>query len=127
MGATKTLFKAVKAFEKRDDAGKILEITKDIKVQVDEFAPKVPIIVGLRNHGMRERHWQQVTELVGAEVNPQMEEFTLDKFLELGMLEHAAIVADIGDRSGKELGIEQQLRAMQAAWDKVAFDCSEPY
>jgi len=127
MASTKTLFKAVKGFEKRDDAEKVLEICKDIKSAVDDFAPKVPIIVGLRNNGMRERHWTQVSELVGAEINPQMEEFTLDKFLELGMLDHAATVADIGDRSGKELGIENQLRAMQGAWDKVAFDCSEPY
>jgi len=127
LSGVKTLFKTVKAFEKREDSGHVLTIAKDIKQQIDEFAPNVPIVVGLRNNGMRERHWQQVTDLVGAPVNPEMEDFTLEKFIELGMVNHAEEVADIGDRSGKELGIENQLHAMQKAWEAVEFDCKEPY
>ncbi|CAE8715743.1 unnamed protein product [Polarella glacialis] len=36
-------------------------------------------------------------------------------------------MADIGDRSGKEKAIENQLKNMQVAWEKVFFDCSEAY
>merc|ERR1712204_114984 len=69
----KTLFKAVKAFEKREGTAKVLAIAKDFKEKIDEFAPNVPIVVGLRNTGMRERHWEQVSKMVGAKVDPQME------------------------------------------------------
>ncbi|CAE7602727.1 DNAH1 [Symbiodinium sp. CCMP2456] len=127
MAGTKTLFKAVRAFEKREGCDEVLNIARHIKEAIDAFVPKVPIVVGLRNPGMAERHWQQVSNLVGSEVTPTMENFTLEKFVELGMVEHAAAVADIGDRAGKEQNIENQLKSMQAAWDKVFFDCSEPY
>jgi dynein heavy chain len=101
MNGTKLLFKTVKAFEKRTDCDKVLEIARLIKGQIDEFVPNVPIVMGLRNPGMRERHWKQVGDLVGHEVNPEMADFTLEKFLAMGMVSKANIVADIGDRSGK--------------------------
>jgi dynein heavy chain len=124
---TKTLFKAVKQLEKRDDCEAVLQIAKDIKTQIDDFAPTVPLILGLRNAGMRDRHWEQVSELVGSTIHPDMENFTLANFLELDMLKKADAIGDIGDRSGKELSIENQLNNMKAAWEKVFFDCSEPY
>jgi len=124
---SKILFKAVKAFEKRDDAAEVLQIAKDVKDQIDGFLPNVPIVLGLRNAGMCDRHWEQVSGLCGTKVAPDMADFTLEKMIEIGMLPHATVIADIGDRSGKELGIENQLKAMMAAWDKVFFDCSEPY
>eukprot|EP00435_Cladocopium_sp_Y103_P028929 s186_g7.t1 len=148
---TKTLFKAVKAFEKREGCDEVLQIAKTIKdptcfdiplaqhaldrsmvpcspqEQMDDFAPKVPLVVGLRNQGMADRHWEQVSNLIGSTVHPSMENFTLNNFIELGLVNHAAAVADIGDRAGKEQNIENQLKNMQAAWDKVYFDCSEPY
>jgi dynein heavy chain len=124
----KTLFKVVKAFEKREDAGKVLAIAKDIKEKVDAFQPYVPIVMGLRNQGMRDRHWEHISNLVGEKVHPDMEDFTLNNFLKgMNMLPHAHEIQEIGDRSGKELGIEKQLNSMKAAWEDVRFDCSEPY
>ena len=45
-----------------DDANgpKILAIANDMKAQLDAFKPFVPLVVGLRNPGMRDRHWDQV-------------------------------------------------------------------
>ncbi|CAK9050585.1 Dynein axonemal heavy chain 1 (Axonemal beta dynein heavy chain 1) (Ciliary dynein heavy chain 1) (mDHC7) [Durusdinium trenchii] len=123
----KTLYKAVKAFEKRENCDEVLQIAKNIKEQIDDFVPKVPLVVGLRNPGMADRHWEQVSNLIGTPVQPTMENFTLENFIELGLVPHAAAIADIGDRAGKERNIETQLKTMQAAWDKVFFDCSEPY
>eukprot|EP00930_Biecheleria_cincta_P014239 TRINITY_DN1233_c0_g1_i1.p1 TRINITY_DN1233_c0_g1~~TRINITY_DN1233_c0_g1_i1.p1 ORF type:complete len:4262 (-),score=887.85 TRINITY_DN1233_c0_g1_i1:333-13118(-) len=124
---TKTLFKAVRALEKRENCDAILGIAKDMKTQMDDFVPKVPLVVGMRNPGMAARHWTQISELVGHEIKPDMENFTLQHFIDLGMVEHSATIGDIGDRAGKEQGIENQLKAMKAAWEKVYFDCSEPY
>jgi len=104
-----------------------LEIAKDIKQRIDTFQPYVPIVLGLRNPGMRQRHWQEVSMLVGQDVNPEMEDFTLKQFLDMGMHEHADKIGEIGDRSGKQLAIETQLNAMKDAWGDVKFDCSEPY
>ena len=84
------------------------------------------MIVGLRNSGMRDRHWQRVSVLAGTTVNPEMEEFTLSKLRVLGLIKHVDALVDIGDRSGKELASESQLKHLQAAWQNDEFDCSEP-
>lgn len=123
----KTLFKTVRALEKREDAAKVLQIARDIKEQIDAFQPYLPIVTGLRNAGMRERHWNQVSELVRQDVRPDMEDFTLKHFVSMGMLEHVTKINDIGEKSGKELSIETQLTNMINAWDNMKFDCSEPY
>ena len=39
----KTLFKTVRALEKREDAAKVLQIARDIKEQIDAFQPYLPI------------------------------------------------------------------------------------
>ncbi|CAE8619847.1 unnamed protein product [Polarella glacialis] len=43
------------------------------------------------------------------------------------MLDHVSTIADIGERSGKELSIENALNNMTAAWENMVFDCKEPY
>ena len=84
-------------------------------------------VTGLRNAGMRDRHWKQVqvscflalcievSELVGQDVTPQMEDFTLKNFVSMGMLDHVTKINDIGEKSGKELAIETQLTSMMNA------------
>jgi len=41
-----------------------------VKGQLDEFKPKVPLMVALRKKGMTERHWDQISQKVGFEVKP---------------------------------------------------------
>lgn len=40
-------------------------IANKIKAQVMEFIPEVPLIVTLRNPGMRERHWEKIAQQLG--------------------------------------------------------------
>jgi dynein heavy chain len=123
----KQLFKTVKVLTTREDTAEVLKIAEEMKRQMDDFQPNVPLVVGLRNKGMRERHWEQVSEFAKTTVNPEMEDFTLQKFIELGLVENATNLAELGDRAGKELNIENQLHAMMKAWEPIHFDLSEMY
>jgi len=55
--------------------GSVLKIAEIVKTQIDEFKPKVPLLVALRKEGMKDRHWKAVSEKVGFEVFPT-EDFT---------------------------------------------------
>jgi len=44
-------------FFKERDIEAILKIAQAVKGQLDEFKPKVPLMVALRKKGMTERHW----------------------------------------------------------------------
>lgn len=122
------MFKASKAFALRGEAYKgVLGITEQVKDELADFGQYLPLVVAMRNEGMKERHWTQISELVGTAINPEMENFTLSNFIELGLMQNVQEISDIGDRSGKEYQIERQLASMKAAWESVEFDCKEFY
>ena len=74
--------KAFKFFD-RNNLSDQSAIAKEIKDQVKSFEPYVPIIVALRNQGMRPRHWRQVGSALGLEDFEPSDDFTLTKLLEL--------------------------------------------
>ena len=32
---------------------------------IDEFRPKVPLVVALRKTGMKDRHWEEISKVAG--------------------------------------------------------------
>ncbi len=38
----------------------VSDVAVEIKGMIEEFRPYIPLIQGLRNPGMRKRHWDQV-------------------------------------------------------------------
>ena len=78
---------AIRFFKERDIAS-ILKIAQMVKGQVDEFKPKVPLMVALRKKGMVERHWTQISTKVGFEVAPT-EGFNFGQVLKMGLMEHS--------------------------------------
>ncbi|CAD7932621.1 unnamed protein product [Amoebophrya sp. A25] len=111
----------------------IISIAEAIKGELEEFKPNLPLIVGLRNPGMRDRHWKQISEMASettgreVSVSPEMDGFTLEKFLGLGLQSMIEDIESIGDRAGKEFSLEKSLAAMKADWEPVAFDLSGFY
>ena len=47
-----------------------MKIAESIKGEIEEFKPFVPLALGLRTEGMKERHWTVISEKVGFEVKP---------------------------------------------------------
>lgn len=58
----KTMHKCIKVF--KDNPG-CLNVAQEIRHQLEEFKPKVPLIQGLRNPGMRNRHWESLSDDIG--------------------------------------------------------------
>lgn len=66
-------FNQVINFFKQRNIGAVLKIAENVKSQVDTFRPKVPLMVALRKQGMKERHWNQISDKVGFKVDPSAE------------------------------------------------------
>jgi dynein heavy chain len=131
-GGIRLLFKTIRALKsdenKADEMKVICSIAELIKTELEEFKPNLPLVVGLRNEGMRERHWQQLSEIAKAEVGPDMEGgLSLDGLLKMGLLNQVPEVEKIGDRAGKEFTLEKTLNRMKADWEPLIFDLSEKY
>ena len=122
------LFKTIRTLKENEETKSICGIAEQIKTELEEFKPNLPLVTGLRNEGMRQRHWEQISEKSGVQVGPGMDGgFTLQRMLDSGLLNFANEVAEVGDRAGKEYGLEKTLNKMKADWEPLNFDLSEKY
>lgn len=65
----KTMNKVIRQLKDKNIPG-IKLIAETVKVEVEEFKDYVPLAVAMRTEGMKERHWQQITDAVKFEVKP---------------------------------------------------------
>jgi dynein heavy chain len=61
-----------------------MKIAEQTKTDIDEFKPLVPLAVALRTDGMKDRHWQVISEKVGFEVKPY-EGFTFHNCIQMDL------------------------------------------
>lgn len=80
------------------------------------FRPHVPMIAALRNPGMRDRHWEDLSNQLTFHVAPD-ESTTLSSFIELNMGEHIEMLQKVAESAAKEFQIESALDMMLETWD----------
>lgn len=93
-----------------------LDVTRTVLAQVDKFKPRVPLLISLKQEGMRERHWELLSERVGKPVRPD-DTYTIETVFALDLDE--SYVAHVSEIAAKEYAIETALEAMMNAWEEV--------
>ena len=119
--AQRNVAKLVKSFK---DLPGCLGIAKQVKDEMGGFAQNVPVVQALRNPGMRDRHWDDLSKELRFELRPD-DKFTLRDATEgLRLHEKATLekVQKVTDRAMKEFAIEKTLNDMVAAWDDQDFE-----
>lgn len=89
-------------------------VATEVKSQIDDFKPYIPLIQGLRNPGMRSRHWELLSDELGFPIKPK-QTLTFEKCLELGLQNHIDKIAKVAEVAGKEYSIEQVCRCIRCA------------
>ena len=74
------------------------KVAETVKGWIGEFQPFVPLIQALRNPGMRDRHWDQLSEKLGFTVKPDAS-FTFTTCLEKNLQNHIDAIVKVGCRS----------------------------
>ncbi|XP_064639639.1 dynein axonemal heavy chain 2-like isoform X2 [Lineus longissimus] len=105
--------------ELKDKNWEIVEMSKH---KVDQFKRTMPLINDLKNHAMRERHWDQIRTEMAKSFDPKAEEFTLEKIIEFGFDQYSEQINDISGAARKELAIEQALEAIDQTWEVIELD-----
>uniref|UniRef100_A0A8C3ERS2 Dynein axonemal heavy chain 1 n=1 Tax=Corvus moneduloides TaxID=1196302 RepID=A0A8C3ERS2_CORMO len=88
--------------------------------KMDDFKQYVPLIQGLRNPGMRSRHWEMLSSQIKADVElePSM---TFGHCLELNLQDHMESILKVAETASKEYAIESALNKVENEWKSVAF------
>ncbi|KAI3382032.1 hypothetical protein SNEBB_005932 [Seison nebaliae] len=120
----KNINRATKDFE-TSDAENVLLVAEEIRGQIEEFRPYVPLLQAMRNPGMRHRHWNQIQDEVNIPVRAKAN-LSFKKCIEMGLNDHVTFIVKVSDEASKELVIESALTKMETDWEKMQFDV-QPY
>jgi len=101
-------------------------VAQTLKKKLDEFKGHLPLITALRNPGLRDRHWTQLSNEIGVELKADGAGLTLKYILEMDVQSHVAVVTQISEVAAKEYSFERALDKMKVEWDEYSFEL-QPY
>ncbi|XP_054992649.1 dynein axonemal heavy chain 1 [Sorex araneus] len=114
----KTMHKCAKQFK---DITACQEVALDIRSRIEEFKPYIPLIQGLRNPGMRSRHWDDLSNEININVRPKAN-LTFSRCLEMNLQDHIESISKVAEVASKEYAIEQALDKMEKEWSTILFN-----
>lgn len=121
-----TLYRIVYKLEKQFGSEPATnKLASDVRVNIEEFRKNMPIIQTLGNPGMKERHWEQISDLIGfpIKVSPEL---TLEKVIDYGLEEYVPKFEAISESATKENNLEKAMSRMINEWSEQSF-CINPY
>lgn len=80
----------------------------------------MPIIQTLGNPGMKERHWEKVSEIVGFPIKVD-DDLTLEKIIDYGLNDYIEKFEAISEAATKENNLEKNLNKMIFEWQDMEF------
>ncbi|XP_038676444.1 dynein heavy chain 3, axonemal isoform X3 [Scyliorhinus canicula] len=113
----RTMYKLTKTFS---DVSGPKRVAENAKLKIEKFKPHLPIIAIICNPGIKERHWSEISEIVGFEVKPD-KDTTLQQMLEFGLANFSERLEEIGVAASKEYSLEKALDKMKTEWVDLIF------
>jgi len=110
-------------FQKRN-LSDVYELCQKTRAEIEDFMPKVPLLVALRRPGITDRHWKQISDKLSTEIIPN-EDFTFHDALKKGLLNEMDFCVKVGERASKEYGIRRMLDEMKNQWKGIKFDLKD--
>ncbi len=123
-----------------------------MRAKLEDFQQHISLITAMRNPGLRDRHWERITNAVGFSVkadagalglcpgndwgSEQCEGiahpfihtllrsagFSLNRALQLGLPKFISDIEEMSEYASKEYSLEKTLDKMQGDWTGVKFD-----
>ncbi|KAJ7400487.1 hypothetical protein BTVI_105082 [Pitangus sulphuratus] len=91
---------------------------ESMKYKLDKFKQHLPVLVIACNRGMKQRHWEKISEIVGCEIKPD-ENTTLRNILDFGLSKYIEQLEPVGAAASKEYSLEKSIEKMQSEWVNV--------
>ncbi|NXL44771.1 DYH1 protein, partial [Podilymbus podiceps] len=113
----KMMQKCVKQFK---DSPACHGVAMEFRDKIEEFRLYIPLIQGLHNPGMRNRHWEMLSEDINIDIKLEPH-LTVAHCLNMNLLDHIESITKVAEIAGKEYAIENALNKMESEWKSVLF------
>ena len=111
------LYKLERQFQNQPVARKM---AAKLRGKVDEFKEHLPLVTTLFNPGMRDRHWDQISDIIGYPFKPS-DETNLQKVIDMNLNEFTPKFESISEAASKEFSLEKALDKMGKEWKDIEF------
>ena len=81
-------------------------------MKLEDFQKHIPLITAMRNPGLRDRHWERITNAVGFPVKADAG-FSLNRALQLNLPKYMTEIEEMSEYASKEYSLEKTLDKMQ--------------
>jgi len=89
---------------------KAWEAYRELKQEIDDMTEILPLVIALAKPSIRDRHWEDVIELVKEEIPYQSETFTLQQLFKCPLLQFREEIEEITESADKQLKLENTLK-----------------
>ena len=93
-----------------------------IEKKVKNMQTLLPLISSLHSEFMEHRHWQEIIQITGKEVDPTSPTFCFNDILEMELYNYEVAVNEIVDKAQKEAKIDKKLKQIKSNWDSQIFE-----
>ncbi|XP_047008198.1 dynein axonemal heavy chain 7-like [Ictalurus punctatus] len=114
----RSLYKLEKGFQ---DSPEALHIATQVKDEVENFKPHIPLVQVLCNPGLRDRHWEAMSAVVGFSLKPSENEACMSHFIHLQLETHLPNFENISEAASKEYSMEKAMERMVGEWADMMF------
>ena len=94
----------------------------DMKQEIEDFQLVLPLLGELAKESIQPRHWQQVIDITGEDLQVESEAFKLQSLIDAKLHMFTDDIADICESADKQLIIESKLKEINSAWETMFFD-----
>jgi len=96
---------------------------KELKTELDEMTEVLPLVSAMAKPSIRDRHWDEVCEIIKNDIPYTSENFILKDLLEVKLLDKQEDIEEITENADKQLKLQQQLEdEICKTWDDLELE-----
>ncbi|KAK3571583.1 hypothetical protein QTP86_014552, partial [Hemibagrus guttatus] len=99
-------------------------VAESFRSKIENFKQHLPILSTICNPGIKARHWEKISSIVGFEVKPDAHTSLLN-MLELSLHKYTEKLEEIGASASKEYSLEKALEKMKNEWTDLQFSFTQ--
>ncbi|XP_033175116.1 dynein heavy chain 7, axonemal [Bombus impatiens] len=114
--AFRTIYKLERSFQEPA----LRQLAASVREKIEDFREYMPIVFTLGNPGLKDRHWEQISEIINIpiKVDPDL---TLAKILDMNLGIYVSQFESISDNASKEATLERAMDKMEKDWADLYF------
>jgi dynein heavy chain len=115
------MYKLEKSFHESEPK----RLAEAVRIKVEKFKERIPLVMTLGNPGLKKRHWVEISEIVGFTIKID-ENMTLKRILDMQLDQYVEDFESISEAATKESTLEKTMIKMKKDWIGTSFTLN-PY